>query len=74
MMPKFWLCAALVVTINGLSVFALGHVPTTPTAAPQVDPEAPAEKVVAIVGTDKITDTQVDAITRSQLRGRRVPP
>ncbi len=74
MMSKFWVCAAVAITINMLSIHAIGQVPAAPILAPQVDVAAPVEKVVATVGTDKITDKQVEAITRSQLRGRRVPP
>lgn len=74
MMLRFSVCAVVAVTINMLSVYAMGQVPADPVRAPQVAPAPPAEKVVAIVGTDKITDAQVDAITRGQLRGRPIPP
>ena len=74
MMSKFQLCAAVVVAVNVLSISALGQVPAAPAPDPQVAPVAPVKKVVAIVGTDKITDKQVEAICRGQLRGRQIPP
>jgi len=52
----------------------MGQVPVAPSPAPEIAPAAPVEKVVAIVGTDKITDAQVEAFCRAQLRGRPVPP
>lgn len=73
-MLKFWVCAAVAITINVLCIDAMGQAPAAPIAAPQADVPAPVEKVVATVGTDEITDKQVEAITHSQLRGQRVPP
>lgn len=74
MMSKFSVCAAVALAISVLSISALGQVPAASAPAPQVAPTAPAEKVVAIVGTDKITDKQIEAISRGQLRGRPIPP
>jgi parvulin-like peptidyl-prolyl isomerase len=74
-MLKSKVCAVMAVAIAALSVSAIGQVPGAPAAAPiQVTPPAPAEKVVATVGTDKITNTQVDRILQGQLRGRPAPP
>jgi len=73
MMSKFKVCAAAAVAFNVLSISALGQVPAAPAPASKVAPAAPVEKVIATVGTDTITNTQVEAISRGQLRGRQIP-
>ncbi|MBC8870557.1 MAG: peptidylprolyl isomerase [Planctomycetes bacterium] len=74
MMSKFKVCAAAAVAFNVLSISALGQVPAAPVPASEVAPAAPVEKVIATVGTDTITNTQVEAISRGQLRGRQASP
>jgi peptidyl-prolyl cis-trans isomerase C len=75
-MSKSKVCAATAVTFFTLTISSWAQAPSSPAAPPslQITPPAPAEKVVAIVGDAKITNTELDDMVRSQLRGQPVPP
>ncbi|MHB8899348.1 MAG: peptidylprolyl isomerase [Thermoguttaceae bacterium] len=74
-MSKWIACGvAIAAFLSSISVWA--QAPTAP-AAPltlQIKPPVPLEKVVATVGAEKITSTELDGMIRSQLRGQQVPP
>jgi parvulin-like peptidyl-prolyl isomerase len=74
-MSKFKVCAASVVTVAVFSVCAWAQPPAPAPSSPlQIKPPAPVEKVVATVGDEKITNTELDRVVQSQLRGQPVPP
>jgi peptidyl-prolyl cis-trans isomerase C len=75
-MSKLMACGVAVVAIAALSVSVWAQAPSVPAPPPalQVKPPAPAEKVVALVGDEKITNTELEGMVGSQLRGRPVPP
>jgi parvulin-like peptidyl-prolyl isomerase len=57
-----------------ISVWAQPPADPAPSSPLQIRPPAPVEKVVATVGDEKITNTEIDSMIRGQLRGRPVPP
>lgn len=75
-MSNLKLCIATAVAIVAMSVSAWAQAPAPPAppTSLQITPPAPVEKVVATVGDAKITNTEVDSMVRSQLRGQPVPP
>lgn len=75
-MTKFKMCV-IAITVLALSVsvslWAQPPVPA-PSSPLQIKPPAPVEKVVATVGDQKITNTELDSMIRSRLRGQTAPP
>ena len=74
-MSKFRACAifALAVAVYSVSLWAQPPAPA-PSSPLQIKPPAPVEKVVATVGNEKITNTEVDQMLRRVTRGQPVPP
>ncbi len=75
-MPQFKVCAATTVAMAVLFASAWAQPPAgpAPSSPLQIRPPAPVEKVMATVGDEKITNTQIDNMVRGQLRGQTVPP
>lgn len=73
-MSKFKMCV-VAITVVAFSVCVWAQQPAPAPSSPlQIKPPAPVEKVVATVGDQKITNTELDNMVRSQLRGQQVPP
>ncbi len=75
-MSKLMACGAAIVAIVVFSIPAWAQAPPAPAAVPtlQIKPPAQPEKVVAVIGQEKITNTELEGMVRSQLRGQPVPP
>lgn len=74
-MFKFNVCATAAVAVAVFSVCAWAQQPAPAPSSPlQIKPPPPVEKVVATVGTEQITNLELDRVVQSQLRGQPVPP
>lgn len=75
-MPNWKLCTATAIAFVVLSVSVWAQVPASPAPSSplQIRPPAPVATVVATVGDDKITSTELDSAVQGQLRGRTAPP
>jgi len=74
-MSKFKVRVVALLVAVAFSVSAWAQPPAPAPSSPlQIKPPAPVEKVVATVGADKITNTEVDKMVRNVTRGQPVPP
>lgn len=73
-MTKFKMCV-IAITVLAFSVSGWAQQPAPAPSSPlQIKPPAPVEKVVATVGDQKITNTELDSMIRSRLQGQMAPP
>lgn len=75
-MSKLMVCGVAMAAIaaSSMSIWAQAPSAPAPVQTLQIQPPAQPEKVVAVVGEEKITNTELEGVIRSQLGGRTAPP